>query len=548
MVDEITVPRMKTAQLPTLSLGNKQYPVVLPSWRDPRLHLAAVIISIHLIGMTALGFAVSLPQILAAIVACALIEVGWTVYRSGTLIWPASALLTGSGIALILRVVGTDSGDYWTWRGWYLFALVGAFALFTKYAVRYHGTHVFNPSNAALVAVFLLLGSSRVEPLDFWWAPFDGWMLAAYAIILAGGLFITSRMNLLPMALAFWLTLAAGLGLLAASGHCFTARWALQPVCGADFWWVVITSPEIMIFLFFMITDPKTIPAGRVARVVFAVGIAVLCTLLIAPLSTEFGAKVALLAGLVLLSPLRSLFDRSFPEENLERSRFGAFVTNLTTSGGVAVGSSRTVLRGAIAGSLIAGLAVLIVVAGAPAREPAQAILAIEAVAVDAEVDPSTLPPITVDAEVATLRSEIAPGGAEELAIALVECLQIEAEAMRRDEARMLLAADLGARLTDMQRRMESSAAAGEWVVASYSFESLRLRVVETGFQSVDLGFEATGIVELVTYDTDGTELERESTPLSSIFVLRRIGDRWLIADELALSSAHRARSVEGGD
>ena len=71
--------------------------------------------------------------------------------------------------------------------------------------------------------------------------------------------------------MTFWLTLAAGVGVLAASGHCMTARWAFAPVCGFDFWRVIVTSPEVLIFLFFMITDPKTVPAGRVGRVAFGV-------------------------------------------------------------------------------------------------------------------------------------------------------------------------------------------------------------------------------------------------------------------------------------
>ena len=37
--------------------------------------------------------------------------------------------------------------------------------------IRYRGTHIFNPSNVGLVVAFILLGRSRIEPLDFWWAP-----------------------------------------------------------------------------------------------------------------------------------------------------------------------------------------------------------------------------------------------------------------------------------------------------------------------------------------------------------------------------------------
>ena len=50
--------------------------------------------------------------------------------------------------------------------------------------------------------------------------------------------------------------------MIAASGHQMTARWHLGPITGFEFWRVVVLSPEVMIFLFFMITDPKTTPLG----------------------------------------------------------------------------------------------------------------------------------------------------------------------------------------------------------------------------------------------------------------------------------------------
>ena len=93
-----------------------------------------------------------------------------------------------------------------------------------------------------------------------------------------------------------------------------TANWAFAPVCGADYWRVIAFSPEVLIFLFFMITDPKTVPAGRVGRVVFGLLVAVASTLLMAPQTDEFGTKVGLLAGLVVLCAARPLLDRVLPE------------------------------------------------------------------------------------------------------------------------------------------------------------------------------------------------------------------------------------------
>jgi parallel beta-helix repeat protein len=198
-------------------------------------------------------------------------------------------------------------------------------------------------------------------------------------------------------------------------------------------------------------------------------------------------------------------------------------------------------------------VAVLIVVVATPAREPAQAIPAEQPIAVDVDLDldPVTLPSITIDAEVAALNASIDAEGAAELAMMLAENLEIEAEATRRGEAQLLLAADFGPRLAEMQRRFEGSAATGEWVVAHYRFDSLHLRVFETaGGQGADLAFDATGVVDEVTYDADGVELGRDSAPFASTFVLRQAGgDRSLILDVVdeAEGPAILGRGLGGG-
>src|SRR4051794_6107959 len=288
-----------------VTIRGTPHPVVLPKLTDPRLHLAAVITTLQVLGQVAFHFRLSIAQILVSLLTCAVLEVGITLRRQHVLMWPASALLTGNGVAFILRVPGTQHGDWWSMNGWWIFMATAAVSLLSKYVIVWRGGHVFNPSNFGLVLCFLVLGRTRAEPLDFWWGPMSWWMALALAVILAGGFAILSRLRLLWLALAFWATFAAGIATLAAAGHEMTARWHLGPLSGFELWWVLVTSPKVLVFLFFMITDPKTAPLGGRTRVVYAASIGLLAALLIAPTRTEYAAKVGLLAALALVCAVK---------------------------------------------------------------------------------------------------------------------------------------------------------------------------------------------------------------------------------------------------
>ncbi len=493
----------------TLTLRQRSYPVVLPNVRDARLHVASVILTIHVLGQLGLQFQVSSPQILAAILTSALLEVALTFRTRRAFVWPASAMLTGSGVALILRVPGTPRDEPWHTDHWYLFAGVAALSLLTKYVIRYRGSHLFNPSNIGLVVAFVVLGSGRVEPLDFWWVPLNAWMLAAYAVILAGGLLITARLRLLGMALAFWLTLAAGLGLIAATGHCMTASWAFAPVCGFDYWRVIITSPEVLIFLFFMITDPKTVPAGRNERLAFGGLVAVIATVAMATQTTEFGTKVALLLALVIACGLR-------PAVGWLRAR-----------------------KPAIAGARSLRWAGALAVLAVPAAVLAAESLAADQTAVPSDVvgralrdlDPATLPSITVEPDVSDWNHEIAGARAQEIVLNLVENLELENRALLARDPTILPGINHGDRLDEMRARRAAAEAGEPTTIQRHQIDAVTVRLLEPfGAQTgLSLGLDARGTVVEETYGPDGELVERATAPFETTFAVRQVtGARWL--------------------
>ncbi|HEU4671979.1 MAG TPA: hypothetical protein VFS32_03700 [Candidatus Limnocylindrales bacterium] len=512
-----------------IEIRDRTIPVYLPSLRDPRLHVAAVIITIHVLGQVGLGFRVSVPQILAAILTCAVLEVGLTFRQSGALVWPASAMLTGSGVALILRVVGTPPGDPWSTFAVPVFATVAGLSLLSKYVVRYRGSHVFNPSNVGLVITFAVLGSTRVEPLDFWWAPLDGWMVAAYAVILVGGLLITRRLGLLALAAAFWLTFASATGLLALTGHCMTANWAFAPVCDGQYWRVVVTSPEVLIFLFFMITDPKTVPAGRVGRVAFGVLVGIASTLLMAPQTDEFGAKVALLAGLVVLCAARPVLERYVPAPRSANDGLAVLWPAFGARTGVR--GARVAIRAIGAAVAIAVVGGGIVAAGGPARAavPSSSLEVLDRL--PTAVDPSTLPPIRVEQDVLDFDEQLAGPGMAGVVVTLAQNLEVERLALLRRDAGLLTAVDHGDRLTEMRARLDAATASGMTTVERYTFDSFDASLlVPFGQQTgLSLGLAAEGTLVRETYGPNGTLQATATEPFRLTFAMRRAtGARWL--------------------
>ena len=521
---------MTAATSRALTLGARRYPVVLPNIRDPRLHVAACIISIHILGQIGLHFRVTIPQILAAILTCAVIEVALTLRSSGSFVWPASAMLTGSGVALILRTTDTQVGDPWGTNDLYIFAIVAALALLTKYVIQYRGSHVFNPSNVGLVAAFLILGVDRVQPLDFWWGPLDGWLVLAYAIILVGGTLITRRLHLLPMAIAYWVTLAVGIGALSASGHCMTADWAFGPVCGVDFWRTILTSPEVLIFLFFMLTDPRTIPSGAVARIVFAASVGITSTLFIAPTTTEWWAKVGLLGSLVAMCTLRPVFERFLPAPRSELDHVVPYVRHVTGIGTAGTSPRRRVAWGAVAAIALVAFGAGIVLAGTPARTIAGSTASLVYLDPSLRVEPGSMPPVTIDPSVTSWNADRVQAQAPDLALTLARNLAAENQALLRGDATLLPAFDHGDRLKELQARLDQAKSTGQTTIQRYRFDHLFLTTKLLKSQSgLGMAFDGTGTVTQETYDASGKLQSSTDAPFSSMFVMRQVfgDDRW---------------------
>jgi hypothetical protein len=481
--------------------------VVLPSWKDPRLHLGATFVVLYILGLTEFHFKLSIPQIVFSILTCALIELVVTFRQKKMIIWPASAMQTGNSIAFIMRIPGTQHGEWWSFRGVWIYSLVGAVAMASKYFVHWRGRHIFNPSNIALVLAFVILGSSRVEPLQFWWGPLSPALVIVLLVIVGGAFVVLSRVGLLAVSVIFWFTFAAALGILALSGHAFTANWHLGPVADSYFWKVLVLSPEVFIFLAFMITDPRTAPETRRGRRIYSVSIGLLGALLIAPMTSEYWAKVALLAALAIVCAARPVVILA--REAIERRE------------GARWRPPRRFETGLIAAASLAGFAALIVAAGAPARS-------------FAGIAAGTLPGnVQLTVEHTPNVVSITPQMGRQIAGDAIDNLGVISTALGARSAAKASGAASGAYLAAVKAQI-AKAAGKPIVVPDYNVATVDLKLLQAVDQAPPTVVATlTGQVTPLTYSAGSRAPQRGTqTAFKHVFDLALSGSRFLIVGD----------------
>lgn len=496
------------------------YPVRLPKLRDPRLHVASVTITLQILGQTVFNFNLSIAQILLSIGTCALIELVIVFRRTKVIAWPASAMLTGNGIALILRVPGTEPGDWWSLHGWWVFVGCAVFAMATKHLIRFEGKHIFNPSNFALVVTFVVLGEARADPQVLWWGPMSAGLVLAFVVILTGSVMITRRVGQGPTALSFLVVFGIGAAVIAASGHSIIASWHLGPIEGWSYWWLVVTSPEILVFIFFMITDPRTSPRSRTGRVVYGAAIGVLSALIISTQNDEFGTKVGILAGLVIVCAVVWLIDRRTPAPGTPDDTLRRWVPSLFVT--PADGQHRRVAVGFVAVALLVGSwATMALMAEGQDDGLGDADLSRRD---EVSFDAGAMPTVSIDNSLALTSIELTPEMADSMGRDVVHALAIESAALESSDVGLAAAGVAGIRLAQVTDIIESSGGAPV-DAAVYDFESMTATMIRT-----DAGPQAPPVLAVEVSGTVTTAAGTE--PLDATYTLTPVRGVHLINNE----------------
>jgi Na+-transporting NADH:ubiquinone oxidoreductase subunit NqrB len=188
-----------------------------------------------------------------------------------------SPIITGLGLSLLLR---TDH--------LITMMLAAAIAILSKFLIRINGKHLFNPTNLGIVGAIVLTQDAWISPGQ--WGE-SSWY--ALGFLGAGGI-VLQKVGRWDTTIAFLTSYGA-----------FEAMRNVWLGWTWDVWGHRLMSGSLLLFALFMVTDPRTIPDNRWARVLWAIAIALLAFIL----RNFYFISTAVFWALFALSPLTLVLD-----------------------------------------------------------------------------------------------------------------------------------------------------------------------------------------------------------------------------------------------
>ena len=258
-------------------------------WSDARHYQIAALSALLIFNLGWLDFGAQPLNSVLAIAAALATQALCTNLFSLPSFDPRSPLITGLSLSLLLR-----ADDPW------LPALAAVIAIGSKFVFRIGGKHIFNPAGFAIV---VLLASAH----GVWISPGQWGSTVWFAALLCFFAILVLRAARRSDIAIFFLASHAAL-LFARAG------WLGDPFAVPLH---QLQSGSLLIFAFFMISDPRTAPDSRLGRFIFALSVALFAHYL----AFFMQMRPALYVALIALSPLTLLIDRLLPAERFAWSR-----------------------------------------------------------------------------------------------------------------------------------------------------------------------------------------------------------------------------------
>ena len=222
---------------------------------DPRYLIVFLITLVLVLGEAEYGILGGYDRLATTLGICLITEIVLSWWLRGKIANLASAYVSGISLALLTK---PQANILWP------FALGAFLAIASKYVLTYRGRHLWNPSNFA-IALMVLVASDSVAILSHQW----GNDLRINLIIWTFGLIIASRAKVLHITLTYVACF-------------FVFAFIRNAIVGGPLLAELapITGPMYQLFVFFMVTDPRTTVSTRRGRIIVVAIVALVETLI----------------------------------------------------------------------------------------------------------------------------------------------------------------------------------------------------------------------------------------------------------------------------
>lgn len=223
------------------------------SVKDPRFFQIVFLSLFLLFGLTILHWEYSLIPLLSIFAMVIALQAGAIYHFKIDKSSIQSALISGLGLALLLKANETST-----------YILAATLSIASKFIIRYKGKHIFNPVNFGIITSILISNDAWISPGQW----------GNEAMYLFGiGIFswlVLLKVNQLVNSIAF-------LGSLFIINFIYLHLYLEWPM---DFVLHKFTSGSLLLFSFFMITDPRTTPNHTFSKIIWAISIAIISFIL----------------------------------------------------------------------------------------------------------------------------------------------------------------------------------------------------------------------------------------------------------------------------
>ena len=264
--------------------------------RDPRYYQIAVLACLVGYGTVALDFGIRPENAAAIVITALLVQFAGTRAAGLPRFDPLSPLITSLSLTLLFRTDVTA-----------IAALAALVAISSKFLIRVRGKHIFNPANIAIVTLMV--------STDHAWISSGQWgsaAMGAFAIACLG-LIVLTRARRAETTIGF-----LGFYALMLFGR---AYWLGDPLAIPIH---QLQSGALLVFAFFMISDPKTTPDTRFGRIVYSALVASIAFVIQYVLYQPHGPIFALIAT----APLVPVIDYLFRGPSYHWAQFGTAPAN----------------------------------------------------------------------------------------------------------------------------------------------------------------------------------------------------------------------------